>query len=85
MKDVFGFLMMVCLAICGFPQALKSFQDGHSKGVSSGFLYLWLIGEICGLTYILLDEFNFYLVGNYIVNLLFIFVILRYKYFSRES
>lgn len=68
----------ILLAICGLPQAIKSYKEGHAYDVSWIFLLLWLGGEIA----LLIDRFpkhDWALVLNYIANIAFISIILKYK------
>jgi len=74
----FGWLASVCFSLCSVPQAWESFKNGHSNGISWGFLLLWLIGEICAIIYVL-PRRDMPLLINYIVNAFFISVIIFYK------
>ena len=83
--DILGWIGTFCFSVCGAPQALKVYQDGHSNGLSLAFLWLWLIGEIFFVSAILL-RFGFvsWLLVNYGFNLLFLLVLFRYKFWPRK-
>jgi uncharacterized protein with PQ loop repeat len=76
--EIIGWVGAVAFAICGAPQAWSSFKNKNSEGISSLFLYLWLIGEVATIIYVL-PKGHLPLLFNYLANLLFISVILYYK------
>jgi len=82
--SVIGWIGAILLSLCGLPQALKSRVDGHSRGVSWLFLYMWLIGEVCTLVYVF-PMAKWPLIVNYFLNLMFISVILYYKVKPRDT
>lgn len=73
-----GWLGSLCFAICGAPQALRSIRDGHSDGLSWGFLLLWFFGELFTLIYVL-GHLDYPLLANYTCNLVCLSVVLKYK------
>jgi len=73
-----GYIGAICLAVCGAPQAYKSYKDKHSDGISTGFLVLWTVGEVLTFLYIL-PKMDIPLLLNYVSNILFLSVIWRYK------
>jgi len=80
-----GWLGSFCLAICGIPQAFKSYKQGHSKGVSSLFVWLWFIGESSYLIYIPMQlGWDLPVMFNIIFNFLCCLVILKFIYFPIE-
>jgi uncharacterized protein with PQ loop repeat len=85
MAEIVGWLGAILLAVCGAPQALKSIRDGHSRGISSSFLTLWLGGELCFL-YSTVAKFGFvsWLLFNYVGNIIFVSVIIYFAWFPRE-
>ena len=46
-----GWIYSLAFALSALPQAIKSIEEGHSRGVADGTLLLWMIGEIAGLVY----------------------------------
>ena len=83
MLEIVGWLGGIFLAICGVPLAWQSYRDGHSHGISQGFLWLWFAGEALTLIYVL-PKLDWPLIFNYGFNILLIFVVLRYRYFPRK-
>jgi uncharacterized protein with PQ loop repeat len=86
MIEVLGWVGGALLALCGLPQAIKSWKDGHSDGISDSFLWMWFIGEVFLLIYILFKHgLDLPLVANYLINLFFIVIIIKYKYKPRKE
>jgi len=77
--ELIGIAGSILLALCGVPQAWRSFQDKHSDGISWGFLNMWGGGEILVLTYICLTTMDWILIANYAVNLVTLGIIMWYK------
>ena len=73
-----GYIGSFLFAICGAPQAIKSFREKNSEGISWWLLILWISGELITLVY---TSINLYwpLIFNYVFNIIFISVILFYK------
>ena len=84
MTEIFGWIGAVCFAICGIPQAYKSYKDGHSRGISNGLLTLWMIGEISMVIYIL-PKGDAPLLLNYFGNILSVGTIIYYKVKPRDG
>jgi len=68
------------LAFCGLPQAVESYRQKSSHGVTWGLLVMWGIGEVLTLIYVL-PRMELPLLFNYATNLVFLFVIGYYKIF----
>ena len=83
LHEVIGWIGAFCFAICGLPQALECHRRGNSHGISPSFTFLWLTGELCTLAYVL-PEKQYPLIFNYIGNIFFVAVILKYKFFPVE-
>jgi len=82
--DLAGWLGAGCLSICALPQAVKVWRTGDATGLSTLFVWLWFIGEIFTLVYVAIDKFSVPLIFNYVMNLTFCIVMLRYHYFPRK-
>lgn len=84
MLELLGWIAAVLFALCGAPQAWDCFIKGNAKGVSPAFIWMWFWGEVLMLGYTL-GKVGF--IGpfmlNYMVNLFFITVILKYMYWPR--
>lgn len=76
--EIIGWIGSICFAISAAPQALKSIQDGHSEGIAGGMLALWFVGEVCSLVYVWPKK-HVPLLANYILNFIFLCVIIWYK------
>ena len=50
--EVIGWIAAFMLALCGLPQAIRSYIDGHSDGISWGFVLTWFMGCILMLIYV---------------------------------
>jgi len=74
-----GYIGSIMLAICGAPQAYKSYKEKHSDGISLGFLVLWTLGEIFTFIYIT-PKMDIPLMLNYGSNLVFLSIIWKYKF-----
>lgn len=77
MIEVIGWIATGLLILCGIPQAYACIKQGHAKGVSALFIWLWTLGEAFGLVYVLILG-NRPLIANYFFNLLICIVILSY-------
>jgi uncharacterized protein with PQ loop repeat len=85
-SNLIGYLAAFLLAICGVPQAYRSYKQGHSQGLDPMFIWTWFTGEVLMLVYILKDlDFNGPLVVNYLMNILALVIILKYLYFPRRN
>ena len=81
MIESLAWIGSVLLALCGFPMMIKSIRDGHSDGVDATFLWMWIIGEILVWVYVVSRQ-DWPMIFNYSLNIIFVIVILKYKYFN---
>jgi uncharacterized protein with PQ loop repeat len=77
MIEAIGFASAFLLAVCGIPQAWKSWKTKSSAGVSFAFLGIWLAGEILLLAYASARHLGPMMV-NASLNIMIIGIILRY-------
>ena len=82
--DTIGFLGVLFFAACAVPQAILSYKQGHSEGLSVTFLLLWTFGEIFTLIYVFFKLQDLLLMINYGGNLILLSIIWRYKLFPRK-
>lgn len=82
--ELIGYIGSICLAICGLPQCVLSIKNGHSNGISLGFLLLWSLGELFTLFYII-PKADVPLLLNYSANLVLLAVIWKYRLFPRRK
>jgi len=86
MIEILGWVGNTLFAFCAAPQAYKSYKDGHSDGIASLLLFMWGTGEILTLAYVILKHgLDLPLITNYLLNLLFIAIISKYKLFPRSK
>lgn len=78
MMETIGWIGAMLFAICGLPQAIQCAKDGHARGLNWFFLLAWLGGEILTIIYVW-PKADMPLLANYMVNLVFLSVMLRYK------
>ena len=79
-----GWLGSICLALCGVPQAIQSYKDKHSDGISWGFLLLWAFGEVFALAYVF-NKLDMPLLMNYAINIFVVGMMLYYKLNPKPS
>jgi uncharacterized protein with PQ loop repeat len=77
--DFLGAVGVTLLALCALPQAWRSWQRGHSRGVSSWLLWPWFVGEVLTFVYVAVTQPDGLLLANYGANAVMVAVILRYK------
>lgn len=85
MLEIIGWTGSMLFALCAVPQAYKSWQDGHSSGLSWTFLIMWFLGEILSFAYIMHKNDVLPLIANYILNFTFLIVIIKYKLYPRKQ
>jgi uncharacterized protein with PQ loop repeat len=84
--ETIGWIAGILFACCGIPQSFLSYKEGNSKGISHLMIWMWFIGEILMLVYILIKVGqDGPLMLNYILNILSLLFIIRYKYFPRKE
>jgi uncharacterized protein with PQ loop repeat len=81
---IIGWTGSILFSVCGAPQAIKTWKDGHAKGLDLYFLLLWTGGEVFTLTAVLLENASAYLVCNYLINLVWLLVMWRYKLYPKD-
>ncbi len=86
MIEAIGWTAGILFALCGLPQAIQSYKQGHSDGLHSGLLQMWFWGEVLTIAYVYLKHgFDGPLMLNYIANILFLLIIMKYKYRPRQG
>lgn len=80
-----GWIGSIAFGLCGLPQALRVWKNGHAKDLSNLFLFLWTFGEVCTIYAVSTDDPKDYLIANYILNLLSLSVMWKFKLFPRDS
>lgn len=82
MISTIGWIGTLLLSFSGMPQAYQCYRQGHARGLSILTLMMWFTGEICYVV-ATIGEFGlvWWLLTNYILNILFISMMLRYWFF----
>lgn len=78
-----GWLGSILLAFCGLPQCVTSIKTGKSEGLNIGFLLMWFWGEVFTFYYVM-DKLDIPLMLNYGANILFLIIIIKYKFWPRK-
>jgi MtN3 and saliva related transmembrane protein len=81
--EIIGWLGSILLAFCGLPQAIESYKTKSSEGLTWGFLFMWFVGEILTIIYIL-PQMVLPLIFNYTANIIFLSIIIYYKINPKE-
>lgn len=69
MINLLGTVGALAFGLCGFPQAIKSFKDGHSQGISTFMIALWMLGAVSMFVYVTVKYLDVMLMINYVVNM----------------
>jgi len=80
--EILGSLGSFLLAICGIPLSYSALKSGKSE-INSGFLYLWSLGELLTLIY-LVSIGEKIIIWNYIANLVLLIPVILYKIRPRK-
>jgi uncharacterized protein with PQ loop repeat len=82
--ETIGWIGSILFAICAIPQVLQCAKDGHARGLNSFFLGCWFFGELFTIVYIF-PKGDMPLLFNYILNLFFVVIMIRYKIWERKE
>jgi uncharacterized protein with PQ loop repeat len=81
-----GWAGAVFFAFCAVPQVIATLKDGHARNLSSLFLWMWFSGAVLCAGGTLLDVGVVpWLLFNYVLTLLCVLVLLRYKLSPRRQ
>lgn len=83
MNNIFEALMLICFGAAWPASIYRSYKSRSIKGKSVLFLYIVLIGYICGITNNILNGINYVLVF-YIVDFAFVSVDLGLYYRNKK-
>lgn len=84
MIELLGWIGALLLATCGAPMAWQSYKQGHSEGISAGFLWMWFFGEVLVLIYVL-PQLLYPLILNYGFNIILVAIVIKYKYRPKKT
>jgi uncharacterized protein with PQ loop repeat len=82
--ETFAWIGSILLGVCALPQSYKSIKDKETVGVSPAFLWAWILGEMFTFVYVIFEKYSVPLLLNYLLNIIFISVILYYFYFPKN-
>lgn len=85
MISFFGIIATIMFISASAFQAFKSMMDGHSNGISKGFIWNLIIGYILMLTYVTFKIKDTVLLFSLIGQLSMIIIIAKYKYFPIDK
>jgi len=91
MNEYIGWIGAFMFAICTLPQAIKTYKTKQTDDLSALFLWLWFLGEIFTIIYIVADDYNtntrhYPLYINYVFNLFIAIYMLYAKHtYSRKQ
>lgn len=86
LTDIIGYVAGFLFAFCAAPQAWKCYKQGNAREMAHLTLWMWFFGEILTIYYVWVSKgFDGPLMFNYIMNLVFVTIIMRYKYFERSQ
>jgi len=85
MTELVGWLSQFLFMISAAPQAYKVYVQGHAQGLSHLMIWLWTLGESLAIVYSMLTYVPLPIQINYCVNVLFMLIILKYRYFERKD
>jgi len=81
--ETIGWIGAALFAICGLPQAIQCYRDGHARGLNWFFLMAWFWGEVLTIIYIWPKQ-DYPLLANYFANMGFLLVMLKFKLWERK-
>ena len=84
MLEIIGIIGAIILAFSSLPQVILTFKQGHIKGISDGLIVMWSIGVILMFIYVL-PTGSIPLIGNYLLNIIFVGVLVFYRLFPRRK
>jgi hypothetical protein len=67
----------ILLALCGFPEAYATYKSKKCN-IGWAMLVMWLLGEILLIIFALQTK-QYVLLINYVANLTFLAILIRYK------
>jgi len=80
--EVVAWMATVILSLCGIPQAIKVFKEGHAEGISGAFIVMYLTGSSLNLIYVI-SLWELPLIAGTITGLFCVSTYAFYKLFPR--
>jgi len=85
MVEALGWIGSILFSLAALSQAVSSWKQGHSDGLTWGLLILWFLGEIMTALYVALTSVSIPLLANYLINFSFLLVIIKFKMWPRSD
>ena len=86
MVEVIGWIASLLFALCGVPQAIACYRQGHAEGISKLFMWTWFVAEILMQDKVLSNHgWDMPLLVNYWFNTIVVGIILKYVYFPKPK
>ena len=80
-----GWSAALILAFRSVPQVLKCIRQGNARGISKPFLWLWLIGSLMMIVYIVVSvNHDYVLLFAYTFSSVAACIIIRYKHWPTK-
>ena len=80
MIELIGWIGSTLFALCALPQVIMVWKQKHARGLSWGFLNMWLWGEILCFCYVASQPtLQIPLLANYVLNFILLLVIFYFK------
>lgn len=81
--ELLGWISGLLLGACAVPEVYHTIKKGRNDS-SWSFLLMWYFGEIGFLIYVL-PKGNLPLLANYVLNIILISILLKYKIKPKEE
>lgn len=82
---ILGYIASLFLTLSSVPQVLKTIKQGHSDGLSIGFLLLWLLGNLAMQVYILGTRgWDLPALSSFWASDVALAILLKYKFYPRK-
>lgn len=76
--NTLGWIGSILLGFCGLPELIATIRNKKCN-LSWGFLSMWGLGEIFVLIPVISDGLAPFLIFNYVLNIVIISILIRYK------
>ena len=76
--DILGWASTICFSLCALPEVIHA-RKHNRVGLTWGLLILWLVGELCIIVPIAIENPIPYLLVNYGINIAFLIYLIKVK------
>jgi len=85
MIESLGVVATILFCLATLAQTIKSYREGHSDGVSHGFIWMLSMGFTLMSIYVVnTTGWDWILLSSYWIQLLLFGIIIKYKYWRRN-